>query len=200
MADEPHSPTEPAGPATPGPARAPQREPLRSRKGARFALIVGSIGVFLGLWLFLDSTGADLPPMSRHWPLFLGVGGLASLVDYLIFSRRASAAGQTLFGLGLAAYCYVFSLGHVDTFGEFLDWLPVLPTLVGVSMLVTWWLSNERRAGLLTVGVVALGLGLSGLAIQFEAFREMLPPAQMVWALLILVAGGMLLWRTFRRP
>lgn len=49
------------------------------------------------------------------------------------------------------------------------------------------------------MGVVALGLGLTGLAIQFEAFREMLPPAQMVWALLLLAAGALLLWRTFRK-
>lgn len=157
------------------------------------------MGVFLGGWLLLDSTGVDLPPMSRHWPLFIAVGGLASLVDYLVFSRRAGAAGQSIFGLGLAAWFYVFSLGHVDTWGEFLDWLPALPTLVGVAMLVTWWLSDERRAGLMMMGVIALGLGLTGLAIQFEAFREMLPPAQMVWALLLLVAGGLLLWRTFRK-
>lgn len=125
-----------------------ERAPFRQRTGARAALIVGSVGVFLGAWMLLDSTGADLPSMSRHWPLFVAVGGLASLVDYFIFSRRAGAAGQSIFGLGLAAWFYVFSLGHVDTWGEFLDWLPALPTLVGVAMLVTWWLSDERRAGL----------------------------------------------------
>ena len=177
-----------------------ERAPFRQRTGARAALIVGSVGVFLGAWLLLDATGADLPPMARHWPLFIAVGGLASLVDYfMVFSRRAGAAGQSIFGLGLAAWFYVFSLGHVDTWGEFLDWLPALPTLVGVAMLVTWWLSDERRAGLMVMGVVALGLGLTGLAIQFEAFREMLPPAQMVWALLLLAAGALLLWRTFRK-
>lgn len=174
------------------------RAPFRQRKGARIALVFGSVGVFLGAWLLLDSTGADLPPMARHWPLFVAVGGLASLVDYWIFSRRPGAAGQAVFGVGLAAWFYVFSLGHVDTFGEFLDWLPGLPTLVGVAVLLTWWLSDARRTGLLVTGVVALGLGLTGLAIQFEAFREMLPPAQMVWAVLLLVAGGLLLWRTFR--
>ena len=173
--------------------------PLRRRAGARAALVAGSVGVFLGGWLLLDATGAELPSMSRHWPLFIAVGGLASLADYLIFSRRSGAAGQSVFGIGLAAWCYVFSLGKVQSFGEFLDWLPVLPTLLGVSMLTTWWLSDPRRAGLLLVGVVALGLGLTGLAIQFESFREMLPPAQMVWAVLLLVAGGLLLWRTFRR-
>lgn len=157
------------------------------------------MGVVLGAWLLLDATGADMPSMARHWPVFLAVGGLASLIDYLLFSRLPRAAGQAMLGVGLAAYCYVFSLGHIDGFGDFLDWLPALPSLIGLSMLTTWWLSDQRRAGLLTAGVVMLGLGLSGLAIHLEAFREILPSAQTVWAVLLLAAGGLLLWRTFRR-
>lgn len=168
------------------------------KTGGRLALLLGFVGFFLGAWLLLDASGVDLPPLARWWPIFVALGGLASLLDYLLLSHKPRSAGQAVFGFGLAAYFFLFSFGHVDGFDEFLDWLPTLPTIIAAAVLTTWWVAGRRSRNLLVIGTVLLGLGGTGFLLRFEKLREILPTAQILWAVLLLLAGGYLVWRTFR--
>lgn len=204
MSQQPTTETTSDGPAreaSPAPPPKSKKEQIKTgvRTGGRLALLLGFVGFFLGLWLLLDASGVDLPPLSRWWPIFVGLGGVASLFDHFFLSRKPRSAGQAVLGFGLAAYFFLFSFGRIDGFAEFLDWLPAIPTIIACAVLTTWWVGGRRSQSLLVVGAVLLGLGGSGFLLRFEKLREILPTAQMLWAVLLLVAGGYLVWRTFWR-
>lgn len=169
--------------------------PKPPRTGLRLTLVAAFVLLTLGAWLFLEARGVAVPPMSRYWPIFLAVGGLASLVDFLALSRNPASAGQAVFGVGMSIALFAFTLGWVGWRG-LLDWLPSLPTILGASLLTTW-AANRLRGGLVVPGALLLAFGVLGFALRFESFREMIPSGQILWALLLFGLGAFLLWRIF---
>ncbi len=188
MTVPPMPPMPPVPPAPPARARASKRGPLI------FALVV----ITMGLWLLLEAFGFNVPRFSRIWPIFLAVGGVASLLDYLTISRRPRSAGQAVLGVGLAAVCFVFSLGYAG-WNETLDWLPAVPIVIGLAMLTTWLAAGKRDAGLFAGALVVLGIGLLGFFVRFDFLREWLPSAQIVWAISLLIVGVLVAWRVYGR-
>ncbi len=182
--------TDDIAPETPSPASRP-------RTGLRMSLIAAFVLITVGAWLFLESQGYGVPPMSRYWPIFLAVGGLASLVDFFALSRNPASAGQAVFGFGMTLALLAFTLGWISWRG-IIDWLPSLPTIVGAALLTTWF-ANQMKGGLVLPGALLFGFGILGFALRFEQFREMLPSGQVIWAVLLLGLGGVMVWRIFAR-
>jgi len=164
----------------------------------RGVVILAGTAILVGLWLLAQEMGAAVPSLGRAWPTFVVLGGLVSLVDFLFWSRAASSLGRTIFGIGLGAWLFRFTTRPFH-WRELLDFLPALPTLAGVALLVTWGVDRERHNAQLVSGTVLLALGLVGFAARFEFLRELLPSAQLVWAILLLLGGGALLWSNLRR-
>lgn len=170
--------------------------PKPARRSKRGPLIFAFVVITIGVWLLAEAMGYSVPPFSRIWPVFLLIGGVASLLDYLTISRRPRSAGQAAFGIGLGAIFFVFTLGYAR-WGNFLDWLPAVPLVIGAAMLVTWAAAGKRDTGLFTGSMVVLALGLLGIFARFQFLRDLLPSAQVVWAVALLFVGLIVAWRVF---
>lgn len=172
--------------------------PAGSQRRLRGVVILAGTAILVGLWLLLEEIGVAVPSLGRAWPVFVVLGGVVSLVDYVAWSRSAASLGRAVFGVGLGAWLLRFT---TRPFGwrELLDFLPALPTLAGVALLVTWGAGRARHNAPLVSGVVLLALGLAGFVARFEFLRQLLPSAQIVWAVLLLLGGGALLWANLRR-
>ena len=168
------------------------------RRPGRRTLIFAFVGLAVGLWLLLDSAGLPTPSFKRWWPTFLVLGGVASLLDYRFLSRRPLSAAQAVVGFGLAVLAFPISLGYLE-WKNVLDWLPGLPTVVGLAFLTAWAAGGRKDSGPLVIGTVFLGLGIAGFIARFDVLRRILPSAQVVWAVLLIVGSGILLWRAFTR-
>ncbi len=197
MTESPAAPEAPPPPPPPRKAKKTTR-PTGSRapEGARIALLVASVIGAIGLWLLLETMGVPVPELSRIWPLFIALGGLASLIDYFGFSKRPSSLGRAVFGLGLAAFFLIFTLEYVP-WNLVLDWLPLLPFVAGLAFLTTWAAAGMHGTGNLVMGVVFALLGVLGLAARFPALRDLLPSIQLIWAISLLAVSALLIWRTF---
>ena len=168
------------------------------RQGSRFALTLGLMALFGGLWLFLDTQGVDVPKFKRFWPALLVIGSGASLVDFFKLSRRPSSAGWALAWIGLAILGFALSLKHAE-WGRVLDWLPALPTILGLSFLTTYIAGARKTDHLVIAGGVLVGLGLMGFMARFDVLKHIIPSAQVLWAVLLLAGGAFLVWRAVAR-
>ena len=182
------------------PTRTPTPQPPTGSRGKRPSkrgpLIFAFVVIVVGLWLLAEAMGYAVPPLSKIWPVFLVIGGVASLLDYLTISRKPRSAGQAALGIGLGAICFVFTLGYAR-WGDFLDWLPAVPIVIGAAMLATWAAAGKRDTGLFTGAMVVLALGLLGIFARFQFLRDLLPSAQVVWAIGLLFVGVLVAWRVF---
>ncbi len=165
-----------------------------ARQGSRFALTVGLAALFAGLWLFLDAQNIGVPPFKQLWPTLFFLAAAAALVDYLFLSKRPAAAGFALawFGFGILGFAGTY---HYTSWARILDWLPSLPTIVGLSFLTTWFAGGRRGDNLPVAGGILVGLGLMGFAARFDILKRILPSAQVLWAVLLLAGGGFLVYR-----
>jgi len=154
--------------------------------------------IVLGGWLLLEALGVSVPQLARIWPIFVAVGGVASLLDYLAISRRPRSAGQAVLGIGIAIVGFVFSTGKAD-WHDLLDWLPALPIIIGLAMLTTWATAGRKDTGLFTGSLVVIAIGLLGIFARFDFLRNLLPSAQIVWAIGLLLVGVLVTWRVFTR-
>ena len=170
--------------------RRQQRRPAPIGRNSRLTLIVGSVVLLVGFWLLLDSLGVPVPPLGRHWPFFLVLGGLASLADWAFVSRRPGSLGQGVVGIGLGilAYLLVFDRLMWQDFG---NWWPALFLIAGVAWLATWAADGMVGSRRLTLGLVSVGLAITGWGWQMVH-------VEVLWAVILLVLGGLLLWRTLR--
>jgi hypothetical protein len=170
-------------------------------KSSRNALVFGAIAVVLGLWLLLDAFGVPVPSFGRFWPIFLILGGLVSLADYVWLSRRPLSAGQAMLGVGLGMLAFSITLGWTRLL-TFWDWIPGVPLVIGLAFLATWLAGGRARTELLVVGVVFALLGLLGFVLRYPAIRDILPSAELIWAFALLFGGGLVLYRVLanRRP
>jgi hypothetical protein len=169
-----------------------------TRPATRTALLFATVAIALGLWLLLDTLGLDLPSLGRSWPIFLIVGGLASLVDYLWFGRHPRSAGQAMLGVGLGLLFFSITLGWTR-FVTFWDWFPGMPLVFGLAFLVAWLAGGRTRGDLLVVGAMFTALGLVGFAFRYPVLRDILPSGELIWSLLLLAGGGYVLWRVLAR-
>lgn len=174
------------------PARAPKADETKSR----LPLMIGLMAFVGGLYLLLESVGVNLPPFKDIWPFFLILAGLASFIDFLALSRRPRSAGGAVTFIGFGVLGFAVSLGWTS-WGDFLDWLPSFPTIFGLGFLTTWAVGGRRDNSLMVAGMVLVTLGVLGYAARFDVLKRILPSAQVVWALVLLLGGGALMWKTF---
>ena len=163
-------------------------------QGSRAALTIGLAALFGGLWLFLDAQGLGVPPFKRLWPTLLILAGAAALADYLALSRRPSSAGWALAWVGFGILGFALTLGWTKL-TRILDWLPSFPTILGLAFLVTWFAGPRKKDNLAIAGAVLLGLGIMGFMARYDVLQRILPSAQVLWAVLLLLGGGYLVWR-----
>lgn len=169
--------------------------PAARRRSMRGALVLGVFALTGGLWLLLSSQGVELA-IGRLWPIFFLLGGFASLIDYAM-SRSTFSAAMTVIGVGLGVLGFALTYDYT-TLGRMLDWLPSFPTILGLAFLAAWLAGGRKSQGLLVAGIVFAALGVLGFGARFEWLQAILPSAQIVWAILLLVGGGLILWRVFR--
>lgn len=164
------------------------------RSGSRIALTVGLAAVAGGLWLLLNALGAGVPPFKDLWPVLLILAGCGSLIDYFFVSRQPGSAGWAVTWIGFGVLFFALTLGYT-TLGRVLDWLPSLPTILGLGLATTWLADRFRDGNLAIAGGVLLALGLIGFAARFDWLKRILPSAQVIWAVLFLGGGIWLVWR-----
>jgi hypothetical protein len=68
--------------------------------------------------------------------------------------------------------------------------------IIGVALLTTWLADQRRSSNLMLAGWFLVGLGILGFAARFDWLQRILPSAQVIWAVLFLVGGAYLVWKT----
>lgn len=169
-----------------------------SSYGSRLALSIGLAALFGGLWLFLNAQDVNVPEFKRLWPTLLLLAAGASLFDFFALSRRPSSAGWALGWFGLAVLGFALSLEYTR-WSRILDWLPSLPTILGLSFWTTYAAGARKTDHLVVAGGVLVGLGLMGFMARYDVLQRIIPSAQVLWAVLLLIGGGFLVWRAVAR-
>jgi hypothetical protein len=164
-------------------------EPIRPR-WTRRALVLASAALLTGGWILLDAAGADLPPMSRHWPLFLVVGGIASIADYALVSRRPGALGLGVFGFTLGVALYFPAVREVP-WSRVRLWGPGIYLAIGLGCLAGWVASPRRPPHLLVLGTLGVGL-----AVTLWGWGEI--PLGLFWGGLLVLLGAMIVLTVVR--
>jgi len=170
----------------------------RSSTASGLPLAVGLAALTGGLWLFLNAMGVGVPSFKDLWPILLILAGAASLADLFFLSRRPAAAGWAVTWIGFGVLAFALTLDWTS-WGRILDWLPSFPTILGLAFLATCVADKRRRDQLAISGGVLLALGLVGFTARFEWLRRLMPSAQVLWAGLLVLVGGYLVWRTVAR-
>jgi LiaF transmembrane domain len=167
------------------------------RRGSRVPLAFGLIFVASGLWVFLDAQGVNVPSFAKFWPILFLLAGAAALADLFFLSKRPGSAGWAVTDVGFGVLGLALTHGYT-TWAKILDWLPSFPTILGLSLLVTWLVGGRRNDNQMIAGGVLLVLGLMGFAARFEWLQRILPSAQVLWAVLLIAGGGLLVWRALK--
>ena len=165
---------------------------------SRLPLTIGLMAFAGGVYLLLGSLGLSLPPFKEMWPLFLLLGAVASAIDFFMLSKSPRSAGGAVTFLGFGVLGFAVTLDYT-TWGRFLDWLPSFPTIFGLGFLTTWLAGGRRESGTMLAGLVLLALGLMGYAARFDVLQRIIPSAQIIWAFVLLLGGGLLIWKTVAR-
>lgn len=165
------------------------------RKSVGLSLALGIGALIGGLWLLLNAQGVNIPQFKDLWPSLLVFAGVASLVDYFGFSKAPRSAGWAVAWVGFGILAFALTLNYTG-FKKILDWLPSFPMILGLSFITTWIASRKESANLLVAGVVLSALGLMGYAARFDFLKKILPSAQVFWAVLLVLGGIYLMWRT----
>lgn len=169
----------------------PVARPPGAPEWTRRALVAASALLLTGAWLLLESLGVRLPPLSRHWPLFVLAGGVASIADWALVSRRAGALGRGVFAVVLGIDLYLLTL-HRVAWGHVRLWGPGIFLAVGLGCLATWAADRRRSPRLLVFGVIGIGL-----AVTFWGWGEL--PLGLFWGAVLLFLGGALVALVIRR-
>lgn len=119
------------------------------------------------------------------WPLFPLLGGLSFLVAWALGGVRD--AGLVL--VGAAALVGLFFLGFTTGHWEWAEmerlW-PVFPLIGGVAFCALFVAGRAPDLGALTVGAVALVVGIAGLGITFGVLGK---EVVKLWPLLLILIG-----------
>lgn len=168
------------------------------RRASRLGLAIGFAAITSGLWLFLNAQGANIPQFKDFWPTLLILAGVAALIDLFLLSKSPGSAGWAVTYVGFGILGFALTLNYTSM-AKILDWLPSFPTILGLSLLATWLAGSRRNDNQMIAGVVLVALGLVGFAARFEWLQRILPSAQVLWAVLLVVGGGFLVWRAFAK-
>ncbi|MEM7355968.1 MAG: hypothetical protein AAF657_34445 [Acidobacteriota bacterium] len=168
------------------------------RKSNGPALTIGLAAFGGGLWLLLNALGVNIPQFKDIWPGLLVLAGLGSLADFFFLGRRPGSVGWAVTWIGFGVLAFALTLNYT-TWGKILDWLPSFPTILGLSLLATWLADQRRSDNHMIAGVILVALGLLGYGARFDWLQSILPSAQVVWAVLLLIGGAFLVWRTVLR-
>ncbi len=170
---------------------------MSAKTNSRVPLVIGVAAATGGLWLLLNGLDVGVPPFKRLWPILFVLAGVAAWVDLAALSRRPSSAGWGLALFGLGVLFFALTMGYTSL-SRALDWLPAFPMILGLSLLATWIAEQRRTSNLVVAGTVLVALGLLGFAARFDWLERLLPSAQIIWAVLLLVCGGYLVVRFAR--
>ena len=176
-------------PSSPPPLPSPA--PPSAKYWTRTALVLAAVLLLAGGWVLLSSLGVHLPPLSRHWPLFLIAGGIASIADWALISKRAGALGRGVLAIALGVDLYLVAL-HRIPWRHVRAWGPGLYLAVGLACLAAYAADRKRSPRLLVIGVLGVGL-----AITFWGWGEV--PLGIFWGGLLLLLGGALVAAVVRR-
>lgn len=168
------------------------------RKASGLPLAIGLAAVTGGLWLLLNAWDVGVPPFKDLWPLLLILAGVAMLADFFFLSRRPGSVGWAVAWIGFGVLAFALTLDYT-TWGKILDWLPSFPTILGLAFLATALAARRRSDNLAIAGGVLLALGLVGFMARFDWLRRIMPSAQVLWAGLLVLVGGYLVWRALAR-
>ena len=157
----------------------------------RRALVLAAVLLLAGGWVLLEALGVRLPPLSRHWPRFMLVGGVASIADYLLVSRRPGALGRGVFVLARGVDLYLLTLQRVP-WRQVRVWGPGVYLAFGLACLAAFAADRSRSPRLLVLGVLGVGL-----AITVWGWGEV--PLGIFWGGLLLLLGGALVAAVMRR-
>lgn len=164
--------------------------------GERKRKITGAGLVAVGV-LFLFVTNGILIGWRHIWPLFPVAAGVIMLRN---FGARGNAnqlfAG--LVGVILGAFLLLFSAGILEWTAMATLW-PVIPVVVGGSMLAARLVEGGRGSVILEAGIVLFGL----LAFLFTADvipRRVAAPVVRFWPLVLVLAGAAMLWLKGEEP
>ncbi len=166
----------------------------KKQRGSRIPLVIGLAALGGGAWLLLNSRGFAIPQFKDLWPFLLILAGFGTLADYMFLSRRPGSAGWSVVLVGLGVLAFALTLDYT-TWKRILDWLPSFPTIIGLGLLTTWIAGARDNANLPVAGMILLSLGIMGFGARFDWLKEILPSVQVFWAILLVVAGGYLVYR-----
>lgn len=143
---------------------------------------LGLTFIGLGVMLLL----AQWLGWDRLWPLFPLLGGLSFLVAYVLGGFRDP--GLIFVGTAAALVGFFF-LGFTSGYwewGEMERLWPVFPLIGGVAFCALFVAERARDLGALTVGAVALLVGIVGLGVTFGMLgRDVVK----LWPLLLILIG-----------
>lgn len=168
-----------------------------SARPRRGYLILGSVVIFLALWLLLGAAGFAVPELARFWPIFAVLGGVASIADYFGGTRAPASFGRGWAAIGTGALLFAFTYDKVGVFAVG-RWWPALPLIAGAGFFATW-LAGSRKTPYLVVGLLGLALGVTSGIGRFEWLARVLPAPGVIWGVLLLALGVYLLWKNLRR-
>jgi hypothetical protein len=154
---------------------------------SRRVLSAAIVAIFVGLWLLLGALGMPVPDMKQHWPAIVLLGGLASIADFALFSRRAGSAALGASAIAFGCFFYTFTVGS-QQIRELTSWWPWLPAIAAVTLLAGWAAGGASSLPLFASGAVATGVALSGWGVGRW-------PMQLIWGGVLLAIGVVFLWR-----
>jgi hypothetical protein len=169
----------------------PPPPPRAAAPWTRRALVLAAVLLLAGGWVLLEALGARLPPLSRHWPLFMIVAAMASILDWALVSRRAGALGRGVFVLLLGTDLYLLTLRQVP-WRQVRDWGPGIYLAVGLGCLSAYAVDRTRPPALLVFGLLGVGL-----AVTFWGWGTV--PLAIFWGALLLLLGAALVLAVVRR-
>lgn len=172
-------------------------EGIETKKSRRMPLIGALIGISLGIWLLLESQGVSVPAMVKFWPVFIGLGAVASFLDFAL-TKTASSLGKGILGVVLCATAFMLTF-EVWDWREPFTWLPAIPLGAGLGMLASFFASSEGSHRTLIRGSVFTILGVLGWLPQFPQIQAMLPSLQTIWAVALVLIGIVILVQQLRK-
>lgn len=162
------------------------------RNGILFSLVI----ISLGTWFVLDDQGYNVPAMRYLWPCFIGLGAVASFVDFFL-TKTTSSLGKGVFGTTLTATAFMLALGKFQ-WGDVVSWLPSIPFGAGLGIIVTCLVRERPSSRSWAVGIGFTLLGVITWLPNFPQIKEKLPEQQTLIAIVAIIAGSFLLIRQFK--
>lgn len=158
---------------------------------SRRLLSAAVVALVVGLWMVLGAAGLPVPDMKRHWPVIVLLGGIASLADFALVSRRQASVTIGAGAIALGCFFYTFTAG-TQQLRQIGQWWPWLPAILAVALLSGWIAGRAVSLPLFASGAIATGIALSG----WGAGRW---PVQLIWGGVLVAIGLVFLWRTLTR-